>query len=447
MKKGYHDLLRPEILNLIPYTSKAILDLGCGTGTLGKALKKRQPCIVTGIELDKEAAETATKNLDICFCDNLNRYDPALRRRTYDCIVLADILEHLISPWPVLKKFVSVLEENGSLVASLPNMAHPYIVRELQRGLFRYQPAGILDVTHLRFFTKTTIGQLFYQAGLKIIKIDPWPSEKNPIQYHITAIKPPQKFPPPLATILILTYNAWAKTAQCISSIKSTTEVPCKILVIDNGSTDTTLEHLRNDDNIFHIENTHNLGFAAGFNIGLSMIDTPYFIICNSDVVATNNWLKRMIEHLSEDPYLMAIGPKSNYVSGPQMVAGCDYTSAHDLVEYAKKFASSSIEPITYFKRLVFFCTVFRKQALEKIGFLDEIFEGGNFEDDDYCLRIHKKGYKTAIDNTVFIHHYGSQTFKENKIDFKTTMEINSKKFLIKHNFKSLQEYYRQLNA
>lgn len=447
MKKGYHDLLRPEILNLIPITAKAILDLGCGTGTLGRALKKRQPCIVTGIELDKEAAATATKNLDICLCDNLNRYDPALRHRTYDCIVLADILEHLIAPWPVLKKFVSVLEENGSLIASIPNISHPYIISELKKELFRYQPAGILDVTHLRFFTKTTIGQMFYKTGLKIIKITPWPSEKNPIQYHITAIKPPAKSPPPIATILILTYNTLDKTKQCISSIKSTTEIPYKILVIDNGSTDGTIEYLRKDGEIFHIENSQNLGFATGFNIGLAMIDTPYFVISNSDVVMTENWLKRMIEHLSEDPQLMAVGPKSNYVSGPQIVKDCDYKSANDLVEYAKKFASSSIEPITYFKRLVFFCTVFRKEVLEKIGFLDEIFEVGNFEDDDYCMRIHKKGYKTAIDNTVFIHHYGSQTFKQNKIIFTETMNKNGQKFLTKYNFKDMQEYFRSLET
>ena len=179
MRKGYYDLKRPEILNLIPTEAKSIFDLGCGTGSLGKALKERQPCHVTGIELNKEAAETAKKNLDIALCDNLNRYNPTFVDRKYDCIILGDILEHLIQPWQVLKKFAQVLEENGTVIASIPNIAHPWIISQLQKGLFRYELAGLLDITHLRFFTKTTIGQLFYKAGLKITKITPWPNEKS----------------------------------------------------------------------------------------------------------------------------------------------------------------------------------------------------------------------------------------------------------------------------
>ncbi|KKK49818.1 hypothetical protein LCGC14_3131220 [marine sediment metagenome] len=228
MRAGYFDLKRPEILKLIPTKAKSILDLGCGTGTLGKIIKERQPCQVTGIELNKEAVKTARKNLDICIHDNLNRYDPTLIHYTYDCIILADILEHLISPWAVLKKFAQVLEKDGTVIASIPNIAHPWVISQLQKGLFRYESAGLLDITHLRFFTKTTIGQLFYKAGLKITKITPWPHERNPIQYHVTAVKPNIPHPPPLATILILTYNAWEKTVQCIESIKTTTVIPYK---------------------------------------------------------------------------------------------------------------------------------------------------------------------------------------------------------------------------
>lgn len=447
MRKKYFDLKRPEILALIPGTAETVLDLGCGTGALGKALKERQSCHVTGIELNKEAGITARENLDWVIIDNLNRYDPTLKDITYDCIILGDILEHLIHPWQVLKKFAQVLNENGTLIASIPNIAHPWVISQLQKGLFRYEQAGLLDITHLRFFTKTTIGQLFYKAGLKITKITSWPNEKNPIQYHITATKPVVEHKTPLVTILILTYNAWKNTAQCISSIKTVTEIPYKVLVIDNGSTDGTIEHLRADTTLYHIENSHNLGFAGGFNVGLPLIDTPYFVISNSDVVMTKGWLKRMSEHINEDPKLMAIGPRSNYVSGPQKVNNCSYNTALELIEYAKYFTTLNLDPIKHIKRLVFFCTLFKKEILSKVGFLDEIFEGGNFEDDDYCMRINKAGFKTAMDNTVFIHHYGSQTFKDNKIDFKNTMEINGKRFLTKWKFRNTQDYYAYLSS
>ncbi len=144
----------------------------------------------------------------------------------------------------MLKKFTQVLEDNGVVIASIPNISHPWIISQLQKGLFRYELAGLLDVTHLRFFTKTTIGQLFYKAGLKITNIEPYPTESNPVQYLVTAKKPVVEHKDPLATILILTLNAWEYTAQCLASIKELTETPYKILVIDNGSTDGTVEHL-----------------------------------------------------------------------------------------------------------------------------------------------------------------------------------------------------------
>ena len=429
MQTGYYDLKRPEILTLIPKNAKTILDLGCGTGALGKSIKERQACHVTGIELQKEAYETAKTNLDVAIKDNINRFCPCFLKQKFDCMIFADILEHLISPWAVLRKFAYKLKDNGTIIASIPNIAHPRIIAHLQKGVFRYEPAGILDITHLRFFTKTSIGQLFYQAGLKIKKITPYPSEENPIQYHVTAIKPIVEHKNPLATILIVTYNTWKFTAQAIASIKSLTEISHKILVIDNGSTDETVERLREDDNVFHIENSTNTGFACGYNTGMLLIDTPFFVISNSDVVVTRNWLKRMIEHLQDDPLLMGIGPRSNYVSGPQIVKDCTYKTETELHTYAERFGIFSKDPVVYFHRLVFFFILFRREALTKIGFLDERYHLGNFEDDDYCLRVIRKGYKLAIDNTVFIHHYGSTTFKTNNIDFKKSMEDNQKKF------------------
>ena len=180
MRKGYHDLLRREILELVPPTAKYILDLGCGAGNLGKAIKQRQSCLVHGIELSRGASEIAAQNIDHIWTDNLNRFNPAFLKQKYDTLIFADILEHLISPWTVLKKFSSVLTNDGTIIASVPNVAHPWILENLKKGLFRYEPAGILDITHLRFFTKTSVFQMFAQCGLKIIDFRPWPNAQTP---------------------------------------------------------------------------------------------------------------------------------------------------------------------------------------------------------------------------------------------------------------------------
>ncbi len=447
LRPGYHNLLRREILNLIPTTVKHVLDLGCGTGELGNALKKRQPCHVTGIEINKEALQIAKSKLDITVLDNLNRYNPAFSNRHYDCLVFADILEHLINPWPVLKKFVSVLSDDGVVVASIPNIAHPHIISQLRRGLLRYRQAGLLDITHLRFFTKTTIGQLFYKAGLKIVKIAGYPSEDNPIQYHVTAIKPVVEHKKPTTTILILTYNGWDTTRQCIESIKQRTLEPHKILVIDNGSTDTTLNELRADLQIYHIENSCNLGFGTGFNIGMECVDTPYFVICNSDTVVTQGWLTRMINAMSKNDKIMLLGPVTNNVSGPQRLLNTKYKTAEELETFAEKRLEYNPMELIYHKRIIFFFALLRTEIIGKIGLIDERFETGNYEDDDYCMRIHQAGYETAYTDKVFIHHYGSTTFKKNKLNFAKLMAENQKKFLTKWGMKSMTDYSEYINS
>ncbi len=439
LRKGYHDLLRREILELIPSTSKSILDLGCGAGNLGKALKKRQHCIVHGIELSSEAAEIAGKNLDHIWCDNLNRFDPKFIKQKYDTLIFADILEHLVSPWRTLKKFTSLLTENGTIIASIPNIAHPWILSNLKQGVFRYEPAGILDITHLRFFTKTSLCQLFCGAGLKIVNIRPYPSAENPMQYHITAVKAPVEVKKPLVTILILTFNEWKLTKQCIKSIKKNTQEPYKILVIDNGSTDETVEELRKDKTVLHIENSVNLGFGKGFNIGLMLVDTPYFVLANNDTVVTDGWFSRMKYNIDSDKALVVLGPRSNYVSGPQLVKDVPYKGEKSLEAFAKVYRCGCARAVTYFPRIVFFFTLFKTEVLTKIGYFDEIFGKGNYEDDDYCLRVAVKGLKCGYDNTTFVHHHGSITYKKLAVTYPTLLATNRKKFMEKWH---LTEYY-----
>ena len=143
---------RPEVAALVPRAATRILDLGCASGALGAALKARQGCEVVGIEADPAYARDAQAVLDRVVCADLNDFDEDLGR--FDCLVAADVLEHLVDPWAVLARWAAALEPGCRAVISLPNARHWEVFRELAvRGSFPRRPSGIFDATHLRWFT------------------------------------------------------------------------------------------------------------------------------------------------------------------------------------------------------------------------------------------------------------------------------------------------------
>lgn len=166
---------RSDIVNLIPKGVYKVLDIGCSIGTLGKQLKQRNNAEVIGIESNNEMALEAENNLDkVIIADveelNFSDYFPL---EYFDCIILADILEHLRDPWIVLKKVSRLLNKKGIVIASIPNVRHyTTILNLVVKGIWPYRERGIHDRTHLRFFTLKTIKEMFENSGLKINKIE-----------------------------------------------------------------------------------------------------------------------------------------------------------------------------------------------------------------------------------------------------------------------------------
>lgn len=148
------------IINAIEKKS-TVLDIGCATGLIANILKKEKNCIVDGIEYDKEAFEICKKNASFrrvyhfSITDkNDKEYQKFFsQKEKYDYIILADILEHLVNPWDVLLNIYECLDEKGKIIISLPNVAHIDIIKGLMNGTFNYNTLGLLDTTHLRFFT------------------------------------------------------------------------------------------------------------------------------------------------------------------------------------------------------------------------------------------------------------------------------------------------------
>lgn len=165
---GYFGAARREMLRFVPLTASRILDIGCGDGAFGALLKERQPCTVTGLELVASAAKTADFRLDRVIVGSAEEklaFDPA----AFDCIVCNDVLEHLVDPWTAVSRLADHLVPGGCIVASIPNVRYFRVLKALlQDGTWAYTDKGVLDRTHLRFFTRRTIPGLFEPVGLQI---------------------------------------------------------------------------------------------------------------------------------------------------------------------------------------------------------------------------------------------------------------------------------------
>src|SRR5215471_6584993 len=167
------------VLSLVPSQAR-VLEFGCATGYMSKVLRERLGCTVTGIEVDERAAEQARGRADRVIVGDAEHLDltEALGSEHFDVVLFADVLEHLRDPSAMLLRVRSFLGENGLVVASIPNIAHGSVRVALLGGDFRYTRKGLLDDSHLRFFTRESVIALFEDAGYVISE---WRHKRVPI--------------------------------------------------------------------------------------------------------------------------------------------------------------------------------------------------------------------------------------------------------------------------
>lgn len=168
----YADSPRDEMLKYVPSNAMRVLDVGCHTGAFGKALKTKGVAEVWGIEPNDDTRRVACEHLDTVldgfFCERLELPD-----RFFDVIVFNDVLEHMPDPWGAVKLASRKINAGGRVVISLPNMRFiDNLLHLLKDRDFRYEPFGIRDSTHLRFFTKKSIPVLFENSGLEIVVLE-----------------------------------------------------------------------------------------------------------------------------------------------------------------------------------------------------------------------------------------------------------------------------------
>ena len=173
-QKDYYSHERSDLLRLLPSGVKLekVLDVGCGCGTTGQYLKNHLTVKeVVGIEMNPEMAQQAKMVLDQVIIGDVQQIDLPFDQRYFDCIICADLLEHLYDPWSVLLKLKNYLKDTGCLLLSVPNVQHWSMIARLLAGSWNYQDEGILDSTHIRFFTRKSLRELIQRSGFQIEKI------------------------------------------------------------------------------------------------------------------------------------------------------------------------------------------------------------------------------------------------------------------------------------
>lgn len=163
---------RADMAKHLPLGAKIVLDVGCNTGCLGEYLKMLGVKKVVGIDATPHAIEVSKRYEDEVHLIDVETDDLPYPEGYFDVIFYGDILEHLKYPWQVLDRYRRYLKDDGVLIASIPNSGHFSILGKLLRGDLYYEDAGVLDRTHLRFFTKDSAIRMFEDCGYQVLQVE-----------------------------------------------------------------------------------------------------------------------------------------------------------------------------------------------------------------------------------------------------------------------------------
>ena len=219
----------------------------------------------------------------------------------------------------------------------------------------------------------------------------------------------------PLVSILIVTYDGLGWTRLCLESLDRRTDWPrFEVVVADSASTDATREWLGDEERrgtLRAVMLPENRGFAAGINAAAAASHGDYLCLMNNDTVVTRGWLSALVRHLERDPALGMVGPSTNEVANEARVE-VGYRELRHLDPWARQYTRANAGRADPIPMLAMFCTVLRRETFERIGPLDERFEIGMFEDDDYALRLGAEGLSLAVARDSFVHHAGRGSFR-----------------------------------
>lgn len=186
----YYQGTRNEMLRFIPEGVETVLEVGCAAGGFGRQLKQRGVREVWGVEVVDSAAQQAREVLDKVLIGDIADLIDQLPANYFDVVVFNDVLEHLVDPFTVLARIKSRISERGMVVSSIPNIRYYYTFRELVlHKTWEYEESGILDRTHLRFFTVKSIRNMYERLGYEVLRHEGNnPMRKRPMSYRLANV-------------------------------------------------------------------------------------------------------------------------------------------------------------------------------------------------------------------------------------------------------------------
>ncbi len=214
-------------------------------------------------------------------------------------------------------------------------------------------------------------------------------------------------------SIIILSYNTLELTRMCIESIRRyTSDEPYEIIVVDNASADGSVKWLKKQQDVRCIFNEENVGFPKGCNQGMTIAQGSEILLLNSDVVVTARWLTQLKRALYSRPEVGVVGCVTNKAFNLQQISvPYEITDMKAMQKFASVYNHTDSHKWERRLTLIGFCYLFKREIYDKLGGLDEQFSPGNYEDDDYTLRIWQNGYEAILCRDTFVHHFGSSSF------------------------------------
>jgi len=172
-QETYGDAANPLALSLFRFEPRFVLEIGCNTGNLGRLIKEKFPAsLVWGVEPNTRTAAIARQRLDRVLSSPLEQVDWAregVAAGTIDTVILFDVLEHIFDPWSTLLRLRDLVAHEAQLIVSIPNVRNVMLLQDLISGHWRYRKVGLLDITHIRFFTDRDLYRMFYQTGFRVM--------------------------------------------------------------------------------------------------------------------------------------------------------------------------------------------------------------------------------------------------------------------------------------
>jgi GT2 family glycosyltransferase len=221
----------------------------------------------------------------------------------------------------------------------------------------------------------------------------------------------------PLVSIVMLCHNDGKYLRGCLRSLRTNTDprvTPYELIIVNNGTRDGSgayLRRLARSANVKLIENERNNYFAGGNNQGIRAARGKFVLLLNADTLVGPGWLERLLACAEREAAIGVVGPYTNGAVGHQWVREPRYRSPEQVFGFARRWAKEHEGRWKDVHRVIGFCFLIKREVLRKVGLLDERFGPGGYEDYDYCIRARHAGYKVALAEDVFLHHFGGRGY------------------------------------